>query len=215
MTAWMHPVLSWYDGRSFRERLVFAVAALVVMLSLFEGLWWGPQRERSAMAQREVESLQVQKATLSAELDQLEERESQDPDAAISEQLDVLAARIGNLDERLRGQTLQILAPEQMTSVLRDMIGTVDGMRIVGIRSEMPQRLVNSAEDNLPVLWRHGLVIDLQGDYLGLLDCMQRLEGLPWRLYWLGMDVEAHGAGPGDFRLHVYTVSLREEWIRV
>lgn len=215
MTAWLHPILSWYDGRPIRERLVFAGAALILTLLLFEGLWWGPQRERTTMVQRDVASLLAQEAALSDELDQLEERESQDPDSAISEQLDILAARIDNLDERLRGQTLQILAPEQMTSVLRDMIGTVDGMRIIGIRSEMPQRLVNSAEDNLPVLWRHGLVIDLQGDYLGLLDCMRRLEELPWRLYWLGMEVEAHGAGPGDFRLHVYTVSLREEWIRV
>jgi MSHA biogenesis protein MshJ len=215
VSAWLHPVLAWYDGRPLRERVIFACAALIVTLALFEGLWWGPQRERTTVAERNVQSLGEQQGTLTAELDQLEERESQDPDAAISEQLDILAARIGDLDERLRGQTLQILAPEQMPSVLRDLIGTVDGLRITGIRSESPRRLVNSAEDNLPVLWRHGLVVDLQGDYLGLIDCMRRLEALPWRLYWLGMEVEAHGFEPGEFRLYVYTVSLREEWIRV
>lgn len=215
MTAWLSPLFAWFDGRSLRERVILAGAALVVTLSLFEGLWWGPQRERTTIAEHSVQSLEEQKATLTAELGRLEIRESQDPDAAIREQLDILAARIGELDERLRGQTLQILAPEQMTSVLRDMIGSVDGLRITAIRSEMPQRLVNSAEDNLPVLWRHGLVINLEGDYLGLIEGMQRLEGLPWRLYWLGMDIEAHGFEPGEFRLHVYTISLREEWIRV
>jgi hypothetical protein len=29
------------------------------------------------------------------------------------------------------------------------------------------------------------------------------------------MEVRADGMAPGEFRLHVYTVSLREEWIRV
>lgn len=215
MNAWLQSGMAWYDGRPLRERAILAAAALVVTLSLFEGLWWGPQRDRADSAERTVRGLEEQKATLSAELDELEQRESQDPDAAIREQLDLLAAKIGDLDERLRGQTLQILAPEQMTAVLRDMIGSVDGMRITRIRSELPQRLVNSTEDNLPVLWQHGLVIDLEGDYLGLLDCMQKLEELPWRLYWLGLEVEAHGFEPGEFRLHVYTVSLREEWIRV
>lgn len=206
---------SWYDGRPLRERAVLAGAALIVSALLFEGLWWGPQRERGAVAATDVKSLVEQESTLTAELEQLELRESADPDTAIREQLDLLAGKISILDDRLRGQTLQILAPEQMPAVLRDMIHNVDGLRITAVRSELPQRLVNSAEDNLPVLYRHGLVIDLEGDYLGLLDCVRKLEELPWRLYWLGMDVRADGPAPGAFRLHVYTVSLREEWIRV
>ena len=215
MSAVLQSIVAWYDGRPLRERIILAAAAMIAALSLFEGLWWGPQRERTTLAERAVHALETQKATLALELDVLEQRESEDPDAAIRGQLDLLAAKIDDLDERLRGQTLQILAPEQMTAVLRDMVDSIDGMRITGIRSEMPQRLVNGTEDNLPVLWRHGLVIDLQGDYLGLLDCVRKLEELPWRLYWLGMEVEAHGFEPGEFRLHVYTVSLREEWIRV
>lgn len=206
---------SWFDGRPMRERAVLACAAIVVTVLLFEGLWWGPQRERAGIAQADVSSLVLQKSTLTGELAQLEEREALDPDAAIRAQLDLLAGKITVLDERLRGQTLQILAPEQMPAVLRDLIRNVEGLRITAVRSELPQRLVNSAEDNLPVLYRHGLVIDLEGDYLGLLDCARKLEDLPWRLYWLGMEVRANGLAPGEFRLHVYTVSLREEWIRV
>jgi MSHA biogenesis protein MshJ len=206
---------SWFDGRPMRERAVLAAAAIVVTVLLLEGLWWGPQRERAGAAQTDVTLLVEQKSTLAAELGQLEEREALDPDSAIRAQLDLLSGKITVLDQRLQAQTLQILAPEQMPAVLRDLIRTVEGLRITAVRSESPQRLVNSAEDNLPVLYRHGLVIDLEGDYLGLLDCVRKLEDLPWRLYWLGMEVRADGVAPGEFRLHVYTVSLREEWIRV
>jgi MSHA biogenesis protein MshJ len=206
---------SWFDGRPMRERAVLAAAAIVVTGLLLEGLWWGPQRERAGAAEADVTLLVEQKSTLAAELGQLEEREALDPDSAIRAQLDLLSGKITVLDQRLQAQTLQILAPEQMPAVLRDLIRTVEGLRITAVRSESPQRLVNSAEDNLPVLYRHGLVIDLEGDYLGLLDCVRKLEALPWRLYWLGMEVRAHGMAPGEFRLHVYTVSLREEWIRV
>jgi MSHA biogenesis protein MshJ len=206
---------SWFDGRTARERSVLFAAALAAALFLFESTWWGPERERAGSAAANVDSLQAQKTAMERELEVLSLRESLDPDAAILEQLDVVEHKIGALDTRLRNQTLQILSPEQMPAVLKDLIGEGRALRIVGIRSESPQRLVNSAEDNLPVLYQHGLVIDLQGEYLALLDYVQALENLPWRFYWLGLEVRAPGSGPREFRLHVYTVSLREEWIRV
>ena len=58
-------------------------------------------------------------------------------------------------------------------------------------------------------------MLDLEGEYLALLDCVRALEALPWRFYWLGIEVQAEGGRTSDFRLHVYPVSLREEWIRV
>jgi MSHA biogenesis protein MshJ len=210
--AWFE---SWFDGRPWRERSILAAAAVLATLLIFEGMWWGAERERAAQADAEVASLELQKAGIAVELERLEQRESLDPDAAIREQIDVVQHKLADLDAKLRGQTLQILAPEQMPSVLRDLIGNVQGLRITGIRSELPERLVNSANDNLPVLYRHGLVIDLQGEYLALLDYVRELEELPWRFYWLGMEVRANGVDPRQFRLHVYTVSLREEWIRV
>lgn len=210
--AWLE---SWFDGRTARERAIVAAAALAATLLLFEGAWWAPERERTAYAEAEVHALESQKAGIVGELEHIEQRELLDPDAAIREQLDALNHELADIDTSLRGQTLQILAPEQMPSVLRDVIGKVRGLRVTQIRSELPERLVNSANDNLPVLYRHGLVIDLQGEYLSLLDYVRELEELPWRFYWLGMEVVANGTAPRRFRLHVYTVSLREEWIRV
>lgn len=206
---------NWFDSRPRRERIILSTASLAAVLLIFEGMWWSPQRERIAQAGSEVSALEVQKAGVVAELDQLEQRESLDPDAAISKQLDALQGDLEDLDRNLRGQTLQILAPEQVPAVLRDLIGNVQGLRVAGIRSELPERLVSSADDNLPVLYRHGLVIDLTGDYLALLDYVRRLEELRWRFYWLGLEVHANGREQRRFVLHVYTVSLREEWIRV
>lgn len=207
--------VSWFERRPSRERLVLAISTLVAIVFLFETLWWAPKRGQLQHAHAEIKSLEDQKSLLSGELSALEQRESLDPDAALRQQLDVVQQKIAGLDEALRGQTLQILTPEQMPGVLRDLIDTTGRLRIVGIRSEPPQRLVEGVEDNQTILYRHGLVLDLKGEYLALLDCVRALEALPWRFYWLGIEVDADGSKAADFRLHVYTVSLREEWIRV
>lgn len=206
---------SWFEGRPPRERLILAITVIAVVAFLFDTLWWAPKREQIGQARAEIASLEEEQTLLSSELMALEQRESLDPDAALQRQLDVVQQRITSLDEELRGQTLQILTPEQMPVVLRDLIDTVGSLRIVGIRSEPPQRLAESVNDKQPVLYRHGLVLDLKGEYLALLDCVRALEALPWRFYWLGIEIRADGVNASDFKLHVYTVSLREEWIRV
>jgi MSHA biogenesis protein MshJ len=86
---------------------------------------------------------------------------------------------------------------------------------MVGLQTEPARPLADTEGLDLPVLYRHGLVIDLEGDYLALLQYVQALEGLPWRLYWYGLEVDADRPGARRFRLRLYTVSLRKEWIRV
>lgn len=215
MTDQILAFVSWFERRPARERLILALTAVAVIVLLFEVLWWAPAREQLRYARAEIVSLENEKSVLSNELSALEQREALDPDAALRQQLDIVEQKIAGLDEELRGQTLQILPPQQMPVVLRDLIDTTESLRIVGIHSEPPQRLVEGIEDNQLVLYRHGLVLDLEGEYLALLDCVRALEALPWRFYWLGIEVQAEGDRTSDFRLHVYTVSLREEWIRV
>ena len=45
-----------------------------------------------------------------------------------------------------------------------------------------PTQLLNTENADLPPLYRHGVVIELEGDYLPLLDYLQALENLPRRL---------------------------------
>jgi len=205
----------WFEARGFRERIVLAAAACVGILLSVEALSWAPARERLREAELQLASLAVQRSALQGELDSLDEQEALDPDAAVRRQLDTFDRQVGSLDEKLQGQALQLISPEQARAVLQDLIANVRGLRMVALQTEPPRQLVDTAGLDLPVLYRHGLVIDLEGDYLALLDYLRALEQLPWRLYWYGVEVTAEKPGARSFRLRLYTVSLRKEWIRV
>jgi MSHA biogenesis protein MshJ len=205
----------WFEGLSQRERFILIGAAAVIAVLLAELASWGPGRERLEAATTQLSSLKTQQSSLENELGQLDQSEALDPDAAARRQLDRLDAEIAGVDEKLRLNTLQILTPDQARSVLRDVIDNIQGIRFLGIRTEPPVTLVNTAPEDLPTLFRHGLVIDLEGEYLSMLDYTRALEALPWSFYWLGLEVDAYEPGPRRFRLHLYTVSLRKEWIGV
>ncbi len=215
MIVYLQALEAWYLGLTRQERYLIAFAALLLPVVAFESLWWAPTRNQAARAAAQIESLTAEQAGLEAEVAELERREALDPDAALRVQLETLEERISELDRLLEGQTLQVLTPEQMPAVLRDLIAGVDGLEIVGMRSRAPERMVQSVDGSLPILYRHALDIDLAGDYLALLRCVQSLEALPWRLYWGELDLRADGGAPSEIRLQVFTLSLREAWIRV
>ncbi len=208
-------VRGWFEARTFRERIVIAAAAAVGILLVFEALSWAPARERLKAAEMQIASLETQRGALQDELDRLDQQEALDPDAAVRRQLETYDRQVSTLDEKLKGQAIQLIAPEHARAVLQALIANVHGLRMTGLQTEPPRQLVDTAGLDLPVLYRHGLVIDLQGDYMGLLEYVQALEQLPWRLYWYGLEIDADKPGLRHFRLQLYTVSLRKEWIRV
>ncbi len=205
----------WFEARGFRERIVLAAAACAGILLVIEAVAWAPARERLHDAESQVAALESQKNVLQVELDALDQQEALDPDSAVRRQLDAFDRQVGTLDEKLQGQALQLIAPEQARAVLQALIANVRGLHMVALQTEPARPLIETEGLDLPVLYRHGLVIDLEGDYLSLLEYLQALERLPWRLYWYGLDVKADKPGPRHFRLRLYTVSLRKEWIRV
>lgn len=215
MTERLRLARAWFDARLRHERIALTAAVAIGLLLAFEALAWSPARGRLASLGTQVAALDEQRAALEGELESLDRQEALDPDAAARRQIDVRVREIADLDEDLRAQALQIIAPDQVRLLLRDLIAEVEGLELVGMQTQTPQELVRTAGDDLPALYRHGLVIELRGDYLALVEYAKALESLPWRFYWLGLEVRADAAQPRDFRLHLYTVSLRKEWIRV
>jgi MSHA biogenesis protein MshJ len=208
-------VRDWFEALTFRERLAIAAALLVGILLGIEALAWAPARKRLDAAEAQIASLESQRATLQQELDKLDQEEALDPDAAVRRQVKTFDQQVGALDTKLQGQKLQLMDPTQVRPVLQALIGNMRGLRMVGLYTEPPAQLMNTENTDLPVLYRLGLVIELEGDYLPLLDYLRALEQLPWRLYWTGLDVKADKPGARRFRVELYTVSLRKEWLRV
>jgi len=211
----IHAARAWYESRSQRDRTVLLAASLIAVLLAFEALAFGSARARLATVEARFDAVEQERRALETELETLDEQDALDPNAAVRRQLGLLGAEIAALDTKLGEQALQIIAPDEARLVLRDLIDNVAELDLRTMRTLTPEQLVNATADDLPALYRHGLVIDLEGEYLALLAYVRALEALPWRFYWLGMNVQAEAPGPRRFRLHIYTVSLRKEWIRV
>lgn len=204
------------DGLALRERLLLLGVAVVVSVLVADALWLGPIQRSSAAESQRLERLTTQQQTLMSRLQALNAQAAEDPNARLRAQLEVLRTEVAELDEALLARTLAFVSPRRMPGLLDDLIRGSEGLSLLGMRSEPAARVESLAVgEGLPPVYRHGLVMELQGDYLSLLAYLRAVEALPWGLFWESLRIDTEEAAPGRFRIRVFTLSLEEGWIGV
>ena len=67
----------------------------------------------------------------------------------------------------------------------------------------------------LPVLYRHGVELVVQGGYPDLVDYMAALEAMPSRLFWGNVRLNVAQYPQATLTLSLYTISLDKQWMKL
>jgi MSHA biogenesis protein MshJ len=59
-------------------------------------------------------------------------------------------------------------------------------------------------------VYKHGVVLNLRGDYFRVLDLMKSLENLSWKFYWESLDYKVTDYPKAEIELRVFTLSSEE-----
>jgi len=213
------------DALAQRERIaVFAACALaIVALVYVAGIEPALQRSR-LLAARSADQERLL-ATAQAQQRELAKTLSQDPDAAPREQIAQRQKQIEQIDTQLAGLQRTLVSPERMPGVLRELMGKEQGVRLVSLRNLPATPLVAAPESATAAaapehagagrnVYRHGVEIVLQGNYLDLLAYVARLERQPWQVFW-GKTVLSADYPTVVVSLTLYTLSLDKAWLVV
>ena len=65
------------------------------------------------------------------------------------------------------------------------------------------------------LLYRHGVEIELQGNYLDMVNYMTALEALPQQLFWGSAKLDAEQYPQAKLTLTLYTMSLDDQWMKL
>lgn len=226
MSDWRARLNTWLAARSTRERwLVYGVCA-VVIIALGDQLFTAPLREHVKSAQTQIESQRQAIAKLQDEVAQLNAQLNADPNRVLRERIDQLRAQHATLDEQLHQLTVGLIQPAEMTKVLREMLADEKGLRLVRLANGPAEPVLlqaPAAEGGKPVadskvdshLYRHTLVMEVEGGYLDAVRYLKRLEALPWTFYWEGVELNVEKYPTSRVTIKLSTLGLREGWIGV
>lgn len=73
----------------------------------------------------------------------------------------------------------------------------------------------DQANNELPQIYKHGILIELSGSYTATLQYLRMLEKLPWKFYWEAMRFEIDEYPNAKISIVINTLSLNKDWVRV
>lgn len=203
---------AWVAALSTRERVLLLLTGLLLLLLPAHSLWLEPEwLSYQKLLQREQElsqSLQLQQQANQASRSRLLD----DPNQALRGELGTLEQQLQQVDQRLRQETLDLIAAERMPQVLERVLAGSGRLQLLSLTSLPPEPVLAGSK---PLnLFQHGLRLQLEGSYFDVFQYLRALEGLPERFYWRSLDYQVTRYPHAQVTLELYTLSTSKEFIR-
>lgn len=203
------------DAMTLRERaLVFAVA-LAIVFGIWVNFVLDPLEARSATMDRQADALRQQLDQLKQRSQLLGERLAANPNRALKQEKNRLEDKADALDARLRKRTGAYVGPEQMASLLQDLLSERRGLQLISLKNTVPERVTLEGTDkqDMPPIYRHGVELEFEGDFADVVDYLKAVKALPWRFLWTRLDYKVTDFPRARIRLRLETLSAQEGWI--
>lgn len=232
MKQWLQDRMDRFDLLSLRERALVIVAALGVVLLLWDSLLMSPLQRTRKVRVQQVQALRAEVAGLETSVVTVEKQAAHDPDVDARRQAQALRDEIAGLDSRLSGVASGLIDPREMSRVLEQVLQRTAALKLKRLRT-LPPEVVTAptagaatpAGTAAPVVgppaagstqvFRHGMEIELTGTYLETLQFLQALEALPWHFFWDRVEFTVDQHPQGHARVLIYTLGLQEGWLGV
>lgn len=233
----MNKWLQRWKGMAPREQWLTLCVGLAVLGALYLLLVGDPLSTRLASQNAAIKLAEGRELEAKAGVADLQNKLDADPNRSYRSALLAASASRDELVQQIERETAEMVTPEKMKDVLQTLLQSQPNLHLVGLESfSEPVNLGPVSADKasaekpsaVPVsLYRHGLVLKLEGgffDLLGYLQTVQQVqqgpvgpEGGGWKLNWESLEYQVGQAGPAraQISLKLYTLSSKAGWVGV
>lgn len=207
-----------FDRRSATEKALLALVVLAVGGWLLWSLLYAPAASETAALERQL-------ANAGSRLDALMLREQavirasgEDPDAAARERISRALQQQEQTRERIELLAGNLVTPAAMTRFLTAILDDSATLRLLRVENQAPEVLGasdNNEETTEAEVYRHSLLLELEGDYLGLITYLRRVETLGVVFFWDRLQFEQTEWPIGRITLELHTLSTEEGFVGV
>lgn len=223
MNKWLSSGRERFDRMSLRERALVAGCALLGVIILWFQFAGDPAWQQASRTDKQLKDLQKNLDNLRVQQQTLQAKQQLDPLRELRQRLDMLEQHIAGVDKQLGEKLHGLIAPQQMAQVLEAVLHShrdltllkLQSLAPVAIRAERGTSESDNAEAPGVALYRHGLQVEFEGNYLATLNYLKALQELPWEFYWDEVRLDVEQYPKARVVITVHTLSLKEGWIGV
>ncbi len=215
----------WVEAQPVRQRVLLLVAVAAVSFTLWDAVLMRSLTVREEQAEADTELLEKQVKALELEAEATVKKLAADPNLERRKRKAELQRQLADLDARFHERTADLIPPTEMVRVLKELLGRETKLQLVRLESLVAMPLLSPEDEESETgsdsataqvrVFRHGLVIEMLGDYLSALHYLQAVEELPWKFFWESLNYEVQEWPVGRITLKVLSLSTEEGWIGV
>lgn len=204
-----------FDRLTRRERGVLLFGGLALFVIVGFSLADASLAHQRVLA-TEIDKTRADLAMAKAQVDTMVRQLGEGPDAQARARIAQLSEQIHALDAEMAGINRSLVPPQQMAEILRKMLARDPRVKLIRLKTLPVSRLIRPDEDHDGAnVYKHGMELTLQGRYLDMLHYLDRLEALPWQMFWARAQMDARDYPAVRFTVTVYTLSLDKDWLVV
>ena len=205
----------WWAKRAPRERWLVMFVALCAVVAAFDVSVLAPQRAES---KKLAHAAEVARTRLQ-EMQALAAQQANDGESALRQRRIALQERRNRAAQLIGEAHVDLIAPQEMTRQLEAILVRHPTLRVMGMHSNSPKPLVESAPGQTngagAGIFQHGLEVQIEGPYLDLLGYLDALEHAPYHIYWRELEMKVGATGVPVTRLVFFTLSRESAWLRL
>ena len=206
------------DAMSLRERVLLFVTGVGVLVFLLHAILFGPLEQRQQKTLAQMNTLRKETGAFEDQIQEIMRRQANDPDAANRQLQQQLEKQLAQLDQQIGDTVHGLITPREMIKVLEQVLQHQGRLKLVHIESLPAKPLIDPPKDQPQAdvgIYKHGLRLEFEGDYLSTLEYLRQIEALPWVLYWDDLELTTDKYPKARIVVIVHTLSLEEGWIGV
>lgn len=225
-------LISAYERISIRERKVVLLTILSLLSLIVYVLAIEPLLIEYKALSVKSESLINDSRAVEKQLELTLRNKYQDPNIPLNKQIDKLENKSLKLDEKIGRLTKALVAPKQMVQLLENVLKSDRKMKLISfvnlprenvelVSEAMSLNKSNSIEAQLNydsdegLIYKHAFEIEMRSTYGSMVSYLQRIDKLPWKIFWQDLRYEAGDYPYGLLKIKIYTLSTSKEVLGV
>lgn len=219
-----------FDSRSAPEKVLIAALLLVVLIWGYSSLLLAPVQAESSTLRQQLSQAQMQFDAMVARETLAVTSSAEDPNLAVRLRIERAIADQNALQGNIEELAGNLVTPQSMTRMLTSILESQTGLELVRVENRAPQAMRASGEviaDNPDVMvdavntasgqqvYKHSLMLELEGDYLSLIAYLRRIESFPERFFWDQLTFEQTTWPLARITIEMHTLSTEEGFVGV
>ncbi|WP_153913844.1 MSHA biogenesis protein MshJ [Shewanella sp. TC10] len=205
---------SKFNVLSQRERVLICVAALVLIGMIVYLPVESIFKERQKLS-RQLAQISNDNDVSSQQIELYQQRLALDPNVDYRNRLAHIEQQTQVIDADLDAQMVSMVPASYMPTVLTNLLGNVQGVKLLSFGSIAPTPLLQVGDEHKMNLYSHGIKLTLEGSYFAILKFVESIESMPDKLYWKRLNYHVDKHPNATVELELYTLSINKEFISV